>query len=163
MLLLRRCFWYGVSFSIEKPSFISENSHYLFHLLMYIYHKQIKKEKYHQQKAYDLMIKQLASHWCRLKKTKAQELNIGRLWDSQQLIQKIVPLELLFDSNTKDIKSRWLIIIMVLITLCTAYAWKHEVDFGRFSFGSETIPAGWNTFKNEEKCLLFHVKSTFRS
>lgn len=129
-------------------------------MLMYIYHEQMKKEKYHQQKAYDLMIKQLASHRCRLKTTKSHELNIGRLWNSQQLIQKIVPLELLFDSNTKEIKSRWFITIMVLITLFTVYAWKHEVDF---SFGSETIPAGWNTFKNEEKGLLFHVKCTFRS
>ena len=84
MLSLRRCFWYRVSFSIEKPSVISENSNYLFHLLMYIYHEQMKKEKYHQQKAYDLMIKQLASHRCRLKTTKSHELNIGRLSSSSR-------------------------------------------------------------------------------
>ena len=88
--------------------------------------------------------------------TKNNKIPRIKHWETQQLIQKIVPLELLFDSNTKEIKSRWLI----TITLFTVYAWKHGVDF---SFGSESIPAGWNTFKNEEKGLLFHVKSTFRS
>lgn len=76
--------------SFDKPSFLSEASRNLNHLLMYFCHDKPEKEKYHLQKYWDLMISQLINHSYRVKPTKGQVLNLRRIQNSPQPMQMLV-------------------------------------------------------------------------
>ena len=76
--------------SFDKPSFLSEASRYLNHLLMYFCHDKPEKEKCHLQKYWDLMITQLINHSYRVKPTKGQVLNLRRIQNSPQPMQMLV-------------------------------------------------------------------------
>ena len=60
--------------------------------------------------------------------------------------------------------------IFILLTLEGCHGWN-KIGAGsgmknfwkRFVLGSETISDNWKPFKNDEKCFLFHVKSSFLS